>query len=245
MTKFRPSILLTRPLAQAERFAEYCRAEFPELPILISPILRIEVKPLSRSFDGVATLILTSENAVLALASIGAKVTGLRALCVGDRTAAAARAIGLDATSASGTADDLVEAVLATPDTGPLLHLRGAEARGEIAKRISAEGRQIDEAIIYEQMPEKLSPEANLMLAGARSIVLPLFSPRSAALLGIASERASAPLRIVALSAAVVEHWSGPTPERLVVAREPNSAAMLHGVAQAIRKLKGSRAIDS
>lgn len=232
------SILLTRPLTQAERFAQECRAEFPDLSILISPILRIEARPLTRSLKGVAGLILTSENAVRVLASTGAKVAGLRALCVGDRTAAAARSIGLDAASTGGSADELVVSVLATPATGPLLHLRGAEAHGEIAARLSAEGWKVDEVIIYDQRPMELSPVAHALLARAYPVVLPLFSPRSAELLGIAVGRARSPLRIVALSSVVAERWSGPTPERVVVAREPNSAEMLRGVAQAIRSLK-------
>ena len=241
MPNVRPSILLTRPVAQAERFAEECRSVFSELQVLISPILRIEARPLARSLDGVASLILTSENAVRALSSIGAKVSGLPALCVGDRTAFAARSIGLEAESVGGAADDLVEAVLSTPSKGPLLHLRGAESRGEIAARLSSEGRNVDEAIIYDQIPEKLSPEAKLLLASPGSVVLPLFSPRSAELLGFASEHARAPMRIVALSAAVAERWSGPTPERLLVAREPNSAEILRSIALAIRTEKGSR----
>ena len=244
MPNVRSSVLLTRPQPQAERFAEECRAEFPDLPIFISPILRIETRPISRSFDDIASLILTSENAALALASIGAKVAGLPALCVGDKTAAAARSVGLEAESVGGVADDLVDAVLATPDTGPLLHLRGAEVRGEIAERLSAKGRQVEETIVYDQIPAKLSPEARQLLAGARSVVLPLFSPRSAALLGIASERARAPLRIAALSAAVAEQWSGPTPERVVVAQEPNSAEMLRAVAQTAQTLNGSRSMN-
>lgn len=228
-------MLLTRPLAQAERFAEDCLAQFPEIPILISPILRIEARPIARSFDGVASLILTSENAVRALARMGAKLAGLPALCVGDRTAAAARSIGLNAVSVGGTSDDLVEAILGRPAAGALLHLRGAESRGEIAARLSAEGRQIDEAIVYDQRPLKLSLEAKRLLSGDLPVVLPLFSPRSAALLGNDTEHSRAPLHLVALSLAVAERWSGPTPERIVVAKKPNSTGMLHGIAQVIR----------
>lgn len=228
-------MLLTRPLAQAERFAEDCLAQFPGLPILISPILRIEARPLARSFDDVASLILTSENAVRALASMGAKLPGLPALCVGDRTAAAARSIGLYASSVGGTSDDLVEAILCRPATGTLLHLRGAESRGEIASRLSAEGREIDEVIVYDQKPQKLSLEAKRLLSGDMPVVLPLFSPRSAALFGNDTEHARAPLHLVALSLAVAERWSGPVPERIVVAKKPNSVDMLDGIAQAIR----------
>ena len=244
MRNVRPSILLTNLQLQAERFAEVCRVKFPDLPIFISPILRIETRTISPSFDGVACLILTSENAALALESMGTKIAGLPALCVGERSAAAARSIGLDADSVGGSADDLVEAVLATPATGPLLHLRGSETRGEIAERLSTAGRQIDEVIIYDQIPAKLSPEVKLLLADVNPVVLPLFSPRFSALLGIALERVHAPLCLVALNSAVADQWAGPTPERLEVALKPNLDEMMHAVARAVRLLKGLRSMN-
>lgn len=226
-----PTILLTRPRAQAERFADACRAALPGVPVLISPILRIDPRPITHGLDGIAGLILTSENAVRALAETGLPIAGIQAWCVGDRTAEAARRIGLDATSAGGAADDLVTAILAAPDRGTLLHIRGAEARGDIAARLASSGRAAEEVIAYDQRPEPLSDEASALLTGSVPVILPLFSPRSAMLLGKAAIGSIAPLRLAALSLAVASSWAGPGPDVVAIADRPTSDHMLRRVA--------------
>ena len=55
MTQSGITLLLTRPEAQAQRFATTCRAEISaELPIVIAPVLRIEPRKILPDMAGVA-----------------------------------------------------------------------------------------------------------------------------------------------------------------------------------------------
>ncbi|MGR3541843.1 MAG: uroporphyrinogen-III synthase [Hasllibacter sp.] len=132
------------------------------------------------------------------------------AWCVGPRTAEVARARGWDPLDGGGTAEALVRAVLGAPGTGPLLHVRGRHARGEVARTLRAAGRQADEIVAYEQ-PLLDPPQAAIRaLRSDRALVVPLLSPRGAAHFAALARNASAPLHIVALSAAVADGWGGP-----------------------------------
>lgn len=197
-----PVILLTRPATQSARFAE--RLELPTARIVISPLIApVFLRPTLP--DGpFAALVLTSETGVEA----AAQYAGLpkRAFCVGDRTALAAQSAGFSATSAQGDAEALVGLILSNP-SAPLLHLRGREARGDIAKRLSAHGLPTAEAVVYAQEEQPLTPEATALLQGQTPVLAPVFSPRSAEILAAECHRVSAkaPMTIVAMSAAVAK----------------------------------------
>ncbi len=222
----KPTLLLTRPRPQSERFAALCAARIGTgARIVISPVLEIRPRGGAVDLAGIAALVLTSENAVHALSG-RAGLAGLAAWCVGARTAEAARAAGMRAVSADGNADDLVAMLAARRPAGPLLHARGAETRGGVAARLSALGIETREAVVYDQVPRALDREARALLTGDAPVVLPVFSPRSAALLGEAARNAAAPLIVVALSKAVAEAWSGPAPKRLEIAERPDAGGM-------------------
>ena len=148
---------------------------------------------------------------------------------MGDRTAQVAQAAGFDATSAQGDAESLITLILASGDQGPFLHLRGREARGDIAPRLTAQGRPAHAAIVYAQDPLPLSPEAREALSARAPVVLPLFSPRSAALFA-AQGPFAAPLWIVAISAATARAVETLSSQRLMIAERPDGAAMLDAV---------------
>ncbi|MDH3262470.1 MAG: uroporphyrinogen-III synthase [Paracoccaceae bacterium] len=197
-----------------------------DAPIVIAPVVEIRAVPGAPGLEGFAGAIFTSENGVRAL---GAEGQGRRAWCVGERTAAAAREAGFDAVAAEGDAGALVEAVIASGERGPFLHARGREARGEVAGRLRAAGIGCEEAVVYEQLAAPLASRAQALLAGDAPVLVPLFSPNSAARLAgaIAEAGVRAPLLVAAMSTAVGEAWSGPAPKRLAVARRPDAPAML------------------
>lgn len=199
-----------------------------EAPVLIAPVVTIEVLPGVPSLDGVSGVIFTSETAVAALAAEGA---GRRAWCVGPRTAAVARAHGFDKRAAEGDAESLVAAILASGETGPLLHVRGREARGEVAARLSAAGIPCSEHVAYVQRTRPLDPAAQALLADDTPVLVALFSPNSATRLGEAAAGARAPLLVAAMSEAVAAAWTGPAPRALVVAELPEAGAMLDTLA--------------
>jgi len=149
------------------------------------------------------------------------------AWCVGAHTAAVARTLGFAATAAGADAEALVAALSARPPAAPLLHPRGVHARGDIAARLSAAGIPTAEVVVYDQRALPLSPAALAAAAGSAPLVVPLFSPRTAALAAAGLRGAAAPLRAAAISPAVAEAWAraGGTPAAVAV--RPDAAAML------------------
>ncbi|MCP3969535.1 MAG: uroporphyrinogen-III synthase [Rhodobacteraceae bacterium] len=230
MPQTRPALLLTRPRAQAERFAGACKDRLGDIDVVISPILSITPRAEAVDLTGLAGVILSSENGARVLAGL-ADIHRVTAWCVGDRTAAAARELGFAARSAGGDAGDLVRLMLRERPGGRLLHAHGAKTRGDIAGRLCAAGLTVETAAIYDQAATALSPAAGALLEGSGPVVLPLFSPRSARLVGDAATGSTAPLAVVALSPAVAKNWTGPGPASFTVAEHPDAANMLHSIA--------------
>ncbi|MFV2038572.1 MAG: uroporphyrinogen-III synthase, partial [Paracoccaceae bacterium] len=81
---------------------------------------------------------------------------------------------------------------------------------------------------VYDQVEQDLSAAAVQVLGGARPVILPLFSPRSASIVARAARAcgATAPLRLIGLSAAVLAAWDGPAPVAAVSVAEPTAGAM-------------------
>lgn len=219
-----PILLLTRPLPEAERFAREVTARLTLRPdVILSPLL--EIVPLEvEAPPGMVGLILTSANGAQAAARIGLP-RGLPAWCVGARTAAAAAVAGFVARPGGGAADALVSRVLAEWPAGPLLHLRGRHARGDVAARLNAGGIETVEQVIYEQRAHPLSAAAMAALQGTVTVIAPVFSPRSAALLAMAGP-ARAPLVIAAISLAAAEAVGPLGATRTDIAEHPDGAAM-------------------
>jgi len=200
-TMTRPVILLTRPEASSRRMAAILFARFGDRTgVCISPLMEIRLDPRLPSLDGIKTLIFTSANGVAAYVAAKGPVS-MTCYTVGDATAQAARDAGLRAISAGGDAEALIDRILEDDVPGPMLHLRGAHARGEIAERLSALGCPVSQAIVYTQNAIPLSEEAKDLLQGDAPVILPVFSPRSATLLGNGPVRAM--IYVVAMSDAV------------------------------------------
>jgi uroporphyrinogen-III synthase len=215
--------LLTRPQAQAKRFAALCRARLSgRAEIMISPILRIDLLPVGAPPQ--ATLIFSSENAVHAAARGG--LTQRVAYCVGDRTAQVARDAGFDARSARGAAQDLIALITEEAPRGPLLYLHGETVRVDVAAALRALGHDAQAQVAYRQVAQPLTDKALGALQGAAPVVLPLFSPRSAKLLSAPAKSARAPLYPVALSPQVAAAWQAPH-SALHTADHPDGAHML------------------
>lgn len=219
----RPTLLLTRPLAAAQRFHAACEAALGEpISALLSPLMAIRPIPVALT-ERPAALLLTSENG--AAAAGDPLLRGLPAWCVGPRTAAAAQRMGLSAVEAGPDAEALLARLLAAPPSGPLLHLRGEHARGDLAARLRKGGLEASEVVAYRQEALPPTPEARVALDGPGLLVVPLFSPRSALLLGAWSPHA--PLRVIAMSGAVAQAAKVLGAERLDTAAWPAEEAMV------------------
>ncbi len=225
-TRDPPVLLLTRPAADAGRFAQEVRARVGGWRLVISPL--IEIVPLEGALPWGTVPVLTSAHAVPFAGPGG----GARAWCVGPRTAAAARAAGWDAVDGGGDADALVAAILASGEDGPFVHLRGAHARGGVAARLAAAGRAADERTVYDQRAMPLNAAAMAALAGPDPVVVPLFSPRTATLFVARAGNPAGLPRVVAMSAAVAQAAARFAPATL--AERPTSAAMADAVARCL-----------
>ncbi|WP_238366433.1 uroporphyrinogen-III synthase [Mesobacterium pallidum] len=213
-----PNVLLTRPEPDSRALATWIGGR---ARVVISPLM--EIAPVGRVPDlgGARGVILTSRHAV-PLIGPG---RGRQAFVVGERTAQVAREAGWDVARVAPDAETLLAALVAQPPDGPLLHLRGAVVRGDLAARLSAAGIETADRVVYHQHARKLGTEAREMLSGTGRVILPLFSPRSAALLGN-----EAPFRafldVVALSPAVADAAQVVRPDAVTVAERPDLAAL-------------------
>ncbi|MCC6305931.1 MAG: uroporphyrinogen-III synthase [Rhodobacteraceae bacterium] len=220
-----PVVLLTRPEAAARRFAALLRHEAGEVAILIAPLLGIAAVPFAAGLPA-RGLVFTSAEGVLHFAA-GDPRRDLSAWCVGAATAAAARGLGFAAEAAGEDAEALVARLAARPPATPLLHARGVHARGAVAARLTALGIETAEVVVYDQPALPLTAAARAAAGGAAPLVLPLFSPRTAALAGAALAGAAAPLRAGAISGATAAAWQDTAGRPAEIAARPDGAAML------------------
>ncbi|GAA6188369.1 uroporphyrinogen-III synthase [Litorivita sp. NS0012-18] len=242
-------ILLTRPRAASERFAQEFRALYhvhgsdggeggalvaskqaPQIMVLpLAEIVPCGPVPDMSAYRGA---VFTSQNAVAAYA-LGGGSRDIPAYCVGDVTAQAARDLGMRAMSSDGTAEELIADICAKGQNGPLMHLRGAQGRGRVAQRLSAAGIPCDEAVLYRQddVPVSVQNKADLTAQAAQAdvIIAPVFSPLGAARLSLLGE-SPAPMWVLAISKAAANALDGRGDARIEVADRPSSDAMLAGL---------------
>lgn len=227
MTDLRPVLLLTRPAAQAARFAEAFRGRFGAgWPVLVSPMSRLDFLPAHLPLDDAGALIFTSETGVAAFLRLSDR-RDLPAFCVGPRTAEAARAAGMAAVTGPGDALGLADMLRADPPGGALVHVHGVHVAADLAAILGAEGLRVRGVTAYDQVTLAPSPEALALLRRPGPLLLPLFSARAALLLGTLRPVPAAPLRIAAISEEVAHAAARLSPARLAVAAEPNAPAML------------------
>ncbi|MCJ8140788.1 uroporphyrinogen-III synthase [Falsirhodobacter halotolerans] len=219
----RAPILLIRPEPQNAAFAARLAA-----PVVRAPLF--DMRRLTPDLPPAAAVVFTSANAIVPPA------VAPRAWCVGDRTADAARRAGYDAISAQGDAEALVAAILASNERGPLLHLRGRDSRGDVARRLTDAGVPTVERVIYDMQPRPLSPEGQALLDGAAPVIVPLFSPAAAGRFAAVAAGARAPLCLPCLSPAVAR---AAPPGLVRVCPRPDAAAMLEAIL-AMRALETS-----
>ncbi len=232
-----PRLILTRPRAQAERFAASLTLD---IEVVIAPLIDIVWRDLG-AIDPVSSFILTSENGALALR--GQPVSGRVAYCVGARTKAVAASLGLEAVDMGGTADHLVAGLLADRPKGPLIHLRGAHARGDIAERLRADGLICEDRVVYDQHAQAFPTELAAGLGQGAPDFVALFSPRTAQLFARAC--AAAPqAEMLCLSHAVAEMLDPHAYGRVEVAANPTAQALAEALYRraAAKRLEGPEA---
>jgi uroporphyrinogen-III synthase len=224
-----PCLLLTRPLDSAQEFAQAARHAGWKGPIVIAPLMAIVPQPLRGDvLSGVGTIILTSQHALPALAHAP---RDLPLWCVGPRTVQAARDAGFhNIHQGAGNGASLLADLRAAPPAMPILHLHGAHLALDIAARLRDAGLRAESRVVYRQDAVPLGAQGRACLAKAGDVVIPVFSPRSARLLG--QEIAQIPdlgadLHLIALSPAVAQALANVPHVTLRTAEQPDGGALL------------------
>lgn len=227
-----PTIVLTRPEPQSQRFAQELAARLPGVRIVITPLMKTTLLRPALPDLPFQAVIFSSETGVEAAKGLNQPLPST-AFCVGDRTAQAAQDAGFTARSAVGDVLALERLIIKSGIAGPLLHLCGRETVGELAETLTKGGIETHSAIVYGQDPQPMTTEAASLFSQTSPIIVPLFSPRSARLLVQALPRpVVAPLWIVAISENTAAAAQALGPARMTVSSHPDGENMLQAVAE-------------
>lgn len=215
-----PVLLMTRPAKAAQAFVDSLPLE--GVRVIMSPLIGIVHRGELPPMAAYRALIFTSVHGVEAYVAQNGPL--LPCYVVGGKTARAAQASGFSVRSVFENAANLIEGVIRNFVSGPMLHVRGVHARGNIAQTLTNNAIPTDEAVLYDQPAIPLTDEAQAALSGANPVIVPLFSPRTAVLL--AEFRPKPPLLVAAFSQAVANAVSGLHITKLRIASRPDSDAM-------------------
>ncbi len=145
------AVLVTRPQPEARRYGR--TLEERGFQVFVEPLLiKQELDFSPPVMEGVQALIFTSAAAVnLFTARCGAPPC--RVFTVGDNTAKKARALGFEnVVSAHGESMALLELIFreCDPAGGRLIHVRGRHTAGSLAVKLSENGFDVSELVVYE-----------------------------------------------------------------------------------------------
>lgn len=228
-----PLVFLSRPLRQAQAFAERLKATAAPHETLISPLSVIEPVAFEASaFEDAGMLVLTSVNAIPSLHGVSA-LKGLTAWCVGPATALAAKQAGFVPIEGGGDAATMVPQMLkalqnARP-SGPILHAHGSVLARDIAADLRAAGYDATGVEVYRARLLDWPADTRTALAQTgRAIIAPLFSPRAAtAFAQQLGDAPSAHILPVAISRACADALPPALRAQTTIAQRPDADAML------------------
>lgn len=229
MNRTETILLLTRPLPAARRFQQLVEARIGGFGrVILSPVLRIDRLATPIAPDPDRVFLFTSANAVEALPPDA--LAPVPAWCVGERTAAAARAAGFLVSGVAPDADGLMRMLRDRRPKGRFLHAAGRHRRVPLAERLTEAGLPAATVSVYDQRAVPLTDAARAALNGGQDIVAPLFSPRSARLLADAAAGRTAPVHVAAISAAALDAWPLRAGERHQIAARPDAEAVIEAM---------------
>ena len=228
-----PTLLLTRPAASAEAFANALDPDaLAQVRLVISPVMEIVGTGCTPVPDAVRGVIFTSANGVIHAPEGAGRV----AYCVGKQTTRQAVARGWDARQAGDTAQELVAALCANPPQAPLLHLAGKHTRGEVAQTLTAAGIATTCSTLYDQKLLPLTSAAREALGGL--CIVPVFSPRSALQLVREASGRLDHCAIIALSDSVALPFADKKIKQINVLPAPQSQLMIKAVENLCKTLR-------
>ena len=229
----KPVLLMTRPNPASERFARAVQDALGE-PVDMVHAPAFEIVPLGPKVpESIAQVIFTSVNGVAQAVRLDLpKVT---AWCVGDKTAAAARHAGFATETAGGNAEDLIALITTRRPKGRMAHIAGEHTRGDIEARLQSVGFDCVSVTAYSQRALAPTKAMLSLVGGTRSVVAPVFSPRSAHILTVPEWQGT--LHAVVMSGAVAEELANLGCDTVTVAKQPTEAAMISATTALFRDL--------
>lgn len=230
-------VLVTRPRADAAELAAQIAALGHE--VVTEPMLQITPLAIdAAAFDGAQAIIATSRNGLRALAvnDALARVRTLPIFTVGPGTTELAREIGFRTViEGSGAGRDLVAPITRHCDAakGVLVHVAGETLAYDLSGALAADGITVRTVTAYRAAPATALSSETMRAIGAGDLdAVILMSPRTAetfAKLVDAAGLAQAARRLtcICLSRGVAAELAGLAPDRIEIAEEPNTAALL------------------
>lgn len=171
-----PTILITRPLVQAEYMAAKLKAR--GIPGVIAPLL--EVVPYLEAEHPVKAAIAEKPQLMVATSANALRTVtpwvpaSIPVITVGEDSAEVAKQCGfLKVTQAGGNSKALVESIVASvsPGKGMLLYPRAQETQGNIRAMLERHHFHVKEIIVYHTIPATSLPAGVIM--GFKQGVLP------------------------------------------------------------------------
>jgi uroporphyrinogen-III synthase len=197
------------------------------LDIIISPLIEIVGLGPDMSLRPEEEVVFTSANGV----RHGPAGDGRRAWCVGARTTRTAVERGWSATMAGETVEALLRTLAGTEANEPLVHLSGVHKRGDVVGNLMRTGRSARSVAIYDQVLKPLNSQAVACCDGGKSVIVPLFSPRTAEHFAKQVTKTSS-IHAIALSRAVAEALGAGDWASVGVCSAPEAQAMRQAVLQ-------------
>lgn len=238
-------LLITRPEPEAEAMAATLRAAGHE--VLIEPMLEVAPVPdVALPLDGITALLVTSANALRALAAHPdlPRLLPLPLFAVGEATAAAARRLGFrSVTAGPGTADALVPRLkTALAPSGRVLHLAGDVLAADLTAPLAEAGLMHKSVVVYQTMErDAFDPAVLAALRDGAIDGVTVLSPRTARVFAGLCRAARLPLdemTVYCLSAACAAGL-GATAARIRIAERPALDALFALIATDTVQLPG------
>lgn len=231
-------IFVFRPPAEAERTAAALRVHgYEPVP---APLFAVSRLPEPAPEGPFAALVLTSGNAVAALADLPASMRSLPVFSVGSRTASKVREAGFaESRSAGGNRDDLIALVRDTlPVPARVLLIVGRDRHEDVGERLSQAGCEVATWVAYaaEAVPAFPEQAATALREGGVEGALHYSARGARTCLALAREAGVlAPLldlTHVVLSVDVAAPLIAAGASTVLVAEHPEEAALLAALDQ-------------
>lgn len=221
------TVLISRPKGDADTLKQAILSIDRSVQVVLAPAIEIVPVTYDAHNEAFDALLLTSKHAASAAAIIA---PDLPTLCVGDATALAASALGLNAVSAMGTAQDLI-ALVQKSAVSKVLYLRGAHVHMDLENTLNSAGIETKSLIVYQQHACAFLPQVHRDISKMKSLLVPVYSARSAQIVSKNLDGFKGQVTLVAISKAAAMGWFGAAPHHISYAEAPNSEAMLAAIA--------------